>query len=242
MFKKFINKNKIIGSWITIPNETTTEILAKSNYDFHSIDLEHSSIDIHNCEKLVRILSLNNKPVFVRLTNNSESQIKKILDYGVDGIILPNITSSKQLKKILNYIYYPPLGERGVGLSRSSFYGKSFSKYFNNFNSHISIIIIIENKNAFQNIEEILSNKLIDAVMIGPYDLSASMGKAGKFNDMRFKKAVSEIKKFTKKYNKKIGFHLVDPDIKKLNSLKKEFDFIFYSLDTKLFLKSVDEL
>ena len=91
-------------------------------------------------------------------------------------------------------------------------------------------------------ISEILSNKLIDAVMIGPYDLSASMGIAGRFNDIRFKKAVSEIKKFTKKYNKKIGFHLVDPEVKKLTSLKKEFDFIFYSLDTKLFLKSVDEL
>jgi len=242
MFKKYILNNKIIGSWITIPSEIIVEIIVNSNYDFHVIDLEHSNINIYQFENLIRIIQTNNKPAFVRVTNNDEFQIKRVLDSGADGLILPNITDRIKLDKILNFIYYPPKGNRGVGLSRASMYGDNFQTYYKNFNKKISIIIIIENISAVENLDEILNNNNIDAVMIGPYDLSASMGIPGDFNNSKFKSLLKYIRHKTNKYNKKIGFHLVEPKISKLRKLKKEFDFIFYSIDTQLIKKSINEL
>ena len=117
MFPKFILKKNITGSWITIGNEIVTEILLNSNFDFHVIDMEHSSITIKECENLIRLINSYNKPSFVRLTNNQESQIKKVLDAGANGLILPNIRSERQIRDILKFIFYPPKGNRGVGLA-----------------------------------------------------------------------------------------------------------------------------
>ena len=115
----FNNKKFQIGSWITIPNEIIVEIFTNFNFDFNVIDLEHSSIDSNQTENLIRLIKLNNKKVFVRPTNNDEFQIKRILDSGADGLILPNIKNLKQLNNICDFIFYPPKGHRGVGLSRS---------------------------------------------------------------------------------------------------------------------------
>lgn len=236
-----INKFQI-GSWITIPNEIIAEIFTKFKFDFHVIDLEHSIISSEQAENLIRIIKLSQSKVIVRSTNNDEFQIKRILDSGADGLILPNIKNLNQLNKICNFIFYPPKGERGVGLSRSSLYGLNFKNYYNKINNIIDLIVIVENKEAVDNIDEILSSKFFRSIMIGPYDLSASLGIPGEFNNKLFKNTVNYIIQKAKKYKKQIGFHLVEPDNKEFLKIKKKFDFCIYSLDTKLIINSLKSL
>ena len=236
-----INKFQI-GSWITIPNEIIVEIFTQFKFDFHVIDLEHSIISSEQAENLIRIIKLSQSKVIVRSTNNDEYQIKRILDSGADGLILPNIKNLNQLNKICNFIFYPPKGDRGVGLSRSSLYGLNFKNYFKKINNEIDLIIIIENKEAVENIDEILSSKFFHSIMIGPYDLSASLGIPGEFNNKLFKNTVDYIIQKAKKYKKQIGFHLVEPDNKEFLKIKKKFDFCIYSLDTKLIINSLKTL
>lgn len=236
------NKKFQIGSWITIPNEIIAEIFTNFNFDFNVIDLEHSSIDSNQAENLIRIIKLKNKKILVRPTNNDEFQIKRILDSGADGLILPNIKNLNQLKNICDFIFYPPKGYRGVGLSRSSIYGLEFNNYFNTINKKLEIIVIIENVDALENIDEILSSKLFNSIMIGPYDLSASLGIPGKFKSKLFTSKIKFIRDKAKKYKKNIGFHMVEPDRKQLLNLKKYFNFCIYSLDTKLLINSLNFL
>ncbi len=239
---KIFKKKISIGSWTTTPDNIIFENLLMAPFDFHVIDLEHSSINENQCENLIRLSNFKNKRCFVRLTSNNGDQIKKSLDAGVDGLILPNIKNNNQLLDIFKDIYFPPVGSRGVGLTRASDFGSNFFKYFKNINKDLTLIVIIENKDALTNIESIIKNKKIDAFMIGPYDLSASLGIPGKFNNKLFKESLNKVINLCKKYKKKIGYHLVDPDPIKLKKLSKDFNFIIYSTDVILMKNNIQKI
>ena len=126
-----IKQSKLtIGSWLTIPNNSVTEIFATNNFDWLVIDLEHSSISLSEAAEMIRIIDLAGNTPLVRLTSNNEDQIKRILDAGAHGIIVPMVNSKDDVSKILKSVYYYPLGNRGVGLSRAQGYGENFKKYY----------------------------------------------------------------------------------------------------------------
>ena len=229
-------KNNIsLGSWITTANPVFTEIMAKSGFEWLSIDLEHSSISINDVENLIRIIDLNNIMPFVRLTSNNPDQIKRVLDFGAHGIIVPNVITKLDVENIINASFYPPMGNRGAGLARAQNYGNTFKEYIKKANKSLKIFVQIENINAIKNLDLIFSHKEITGYFIGPYDLSFSMNIPGKFNDKEYLKVISQINKIGKKYNLKRGIHVVEPELNNLkNHIKKGFDFIAYSLDTKI--------
>ncbi|MDC1054635.1 aldolase/citrate lyase family protein [Alphaproteobacteria bacterium] len=240
--KYVLNKKKLIGSWSTSPDNIIFEILLSFNFDFHVIDLEHSSITEYQCENLIRLANFKKKNCLVRLTSNTEDQIKKVLDAGANGLILPNIKNNIDLNEVLQRIFYPPLGKRGVGLTRASNFGDNFKKYFNGINKKLNIFVIIENKEALSSFENIIQNKNIQGVMVGPYDLSASLGIAGQFENIIFKNAVKKIQLLSKKYKKQIGFHMVDPNVTKLRKLLNQFDFIIYSTDVLILKNNIEKI
>ena len=112
----------------------------------------------------------------MRLPNHNTENLGRIFDSGCSGIIIPNITNVNQLKKILKFFFWPPKGSRGVGFSRANLYGKHFNEYRSN---RPLIIAMIENIAAIPNLGEILKLNELDGVLIGPYDLSASIGLPG---------------------------------------------------------------
>jgi len=240
--KNIFKKKKLIGSWSTSPDNIFFETLICSKFDFHVIDLEHSSITEYQCENLIRLANFKKKQCLVRLTSNTEDQIKKVLDAGANGLILPNIKNNEDLNQVLEKVFYPPLGKRGVGLTRASNFGDNFNKYYTNINNELNIIVIIENKEALLSFEKIIQNKNIKGVMIGPYDLSASLGIAGQFENKIFLNSLKKIQKMSKKYKKKIGFHMVDPNISKLRKLLIKFDFIIYSTDVLILKNNIEKI
>ena len=111
--------NKLsIGSWLSLPSESIAEIFAKAGFEWVVIDLEHSAINIHQAENLIRVIDLAGSKPFVRLSDHNPSQIKRVLDAGAKGIIAPMVETGDQIKAVIEACYYPPNGKRGMGLAR----------------------------------------------------------------------------------------------------------------------------
>src|SRR3990167_863010 len=122
--------NKIsIGSWITLAHPAIAEIMAKAGFEWLVIDLEHSVITIREAEELIRVIALCGVKPYVRLTANDPNQIKRVMDAGAQGIIVPMVKSADDVKKAADAMFYPPKGTRGVGLARAQNYGAGFDKY-----------------------------------------------------------------------------------------------------------------
>ena len=128
--EKLKNRQLTIGTWITINSTSIAEILANAGYDWLVIDLEHSTISIDQTAELIRTIELSGVSSLVRLTNNDENQIKRIMDAGARGIVVPMIMNAEEAKDAIASTRYPPLGKRGVGLARAQGYGATFNDYF----------------------------------------------------------------------------------------------------------------
>ena len=127
--QKLINNKLSIGSWLTIPSQAVVEILGSAGFEWLTIDLEHSSINIESCFNLIGHIQGNGMQAMVRVSKNEEVVIKRVLDAGADGIIIPMICNETDARNAINYVKYPPLGRRGVGLNRAQKYGTGFDSY-----------------------------------------------------------------------------------------------------------------
>jgi len=231
-------KNKIkpsIGSWLTLAHPAIAEIMANAGFEWLVIDLEHSVITIREAEELIRIIGLSGVKPYVRLTTNDPNQIKRVMDAGAQGIIVPMIKSREDLEKAAQAMFYPPKGTRGVGLARAQGYGTQFESYVEK-HATFDLIAQVEHIETVNKLEEILSFPDLQGFIVGPYDLSGSMGIPGNFTHTDFQSALDKIKLISTKYNHvKRGIHLVEPNVDQLKKLiNDEYDFIAYSLDTRI--------
>jgi len=235
--KKLKQNETTIGAWMQIPSPEIAEILAFNNYDWITIDLEHGSIENSDLPNITRAIELGNCLPIARVAIANEQNCRRALDLGAKGLILPMINSPSQLKDILHYCSWPPKGKRGVGYSRANLYGKSFYEY-NYISQNPFIVAQIEHVEAVNNLEAISKCKGLDAILIGPYDLSASINKTGKFNDKEYINLINKIFKICKKNKIPFGYHVVDPDLNKLKKIiKKGCNFIAYSTDAMILNK-----
>jgi 2-keto-3-deoxy-L-rhamnonate aldolase RhmA len=240
--RKLLKKELCIGSWCTLYNPAIVEILANSGYEFIVIDLEHTAISIHQAVESVRVLDLMNVSPLVRVTSLDVGQIKRVIDSGAHGIIVPSVESSEDVRKVVEAIQYPPIGTRGAGLGRAQKYGEGFDSYYQSSNENIIFIPQIETKKGVDNIEEILLCDQVDGILVGPYDLSSSLGIAGIFDHPMYNKALEIIVNAVSLANKSIGIHVVDPDpdlAKKY--IKDGFNFIVYGTDIRFLSMSAKE-
>ena len=228
---KLTNNEPSIGSWMQIPNSSIAEIMGNQNYDWVAVDLEHGSFSVESLPDIFRALELTNTIPLARLADCTKENCKTALDAGAAGVIAPMIKNKEELKDVIKYSCWPPSGKRGVGFSRANLFGKNFDKYIKEANSPL-IIAMIENAESIKNLKEILNVKGLDGILIGPYDLSASLGITGDFKNKKFKDHIDLIIKECKKNSIPFGFHQVSPSKKELkNLIKKGCTFIPFSID-----------
>lgn len=228
-------KSVQVGSWITLAHPAIAEIMAKAGFDWLAVDLEHSVITISEAEQLIRVIELCGVKPFVRLTANDPSLIKRVMDAGAYGIIVPMVNSVEDAKAAIDAVQYPPIGTRGVGLARAQGYGASFHEYKAWLPKHAQVIVQIEHINALEHLDAIFSLSGISGYIIGPYDLSGSMGKPGQFDDAQFLDALKLIRHTANKHELMGGIHVIEPNPKELKqSIAKGYQFIAYSLDIRM--------
>jgi 2-dehydro-3-deoxyglucarate aldolase len=234
------NVNFTLGSWITIGHPSIAEVMADAGFDWLCIDLEHSVTDYFEAQQLIMAIQSKGIKAFVRVGENNNRIIKRILDAGADGIIVPSVNSAADALKAVNAVRYPPLGNRGVGLARAQSYGFGFENYRDVIAKQIMIIAQIEHINAINELDAIIQTEGIDGTFIGPYDLSGSMGKPGEYEDDDVKAALIKYEKISAKYDKLIGFHVVPPDYKLvLEKREKGYNFIAFSFDAFFLGKTI---
>ena len=225
-----------LGSWITLNNPAIAEILADAGFDWLCVDLEHSVIDYFEAKQLIMAIQSKGVKAFVRVGENNTRIIKRILDAGADGIIIPSVNSLQEAKAAVEAFKYPPKGKRGVGLSRAQGYGFSFENYRDHVAKELTLILQIEHINAIDELEDIVRLEGVDGTFIGPYDLSGSIGKPGEWNDPRVKEALEKYERIAIASKKYVGYHVIEPDYQLVQEkMKKGYNFIAFSLDT-LFL------
>jgi len=232
-------KNVLIGSWITLNHFSIAEVMADAGFDWLCIDMEHSVIDYYEAEILIAAIKSKGLTPFVRVGENNTRIIKRVLDAGAEGIIVPSVNTKADAHKAVQSAKYSPYGKRGVGLARAQDYGFGFEKYRDEVSKKIKVIAQIEHIDAINNLQEIISTEGIDGTFIGPYDLSGSMGKPGKYKDHDVKEAIATYEKIAKQHDKLIGFHVISPDNELVKEkIKSGYNFIAFSLDT-LFLGTI---
>lgn len=231
--KKIISNNEpSFGSWITLGHTSIPEIMARAGFEWLVIDLEHSAINIQKTQELIQIIELKGITPLVRLTANDPALIKRVMDAGAYGVIVPMVKTKEDALRAVKAVKYPPLGTRSVGLARAQGYGKTFDEYKSWINKDSIIIVQIEHIDAINNLEEIFSIDEIDGYIIGPYDLSASLGIPGDLNHDKLLDAERKVLEASKKYGKIAGIHVVEPDADlTLEKIKAGYKFIALSID-----------
>ncbi len=202
--KRLIRGDVLVGTLITIPSAEVAEIMAGVGFDWLFIDTEHSPFNAYEAQTILQAAG-HSCPCVIRVPANDEVWIKKALDIGADGIIAPQVNSAADAEAVVRMCKYPPGGTRGVGIGRAHKYGLGFNEYMERADSEIAVILQAETTEALKNISEIVKVPGIDAIFIGPYDLSASLGKMGQLTDPEVKEAIETIAEACKNAGVRLG-------------------------------------
>ena len=230
--QKIQNNELTLGSWVTIGHSSIIEILVSAGFDWLTIDLEHSTIDLEKTQDLIAFVQSFGKSALVRVSKNEEVIIKRVMDAGANGVIVPTVKNRAEAEQAVNFVKYPPTGTRGVGLARAQQYGTGFEEYQSWLKEHSIVIPQIEHIESVQNLEEIIDVKGVDGIIIGPYDLSASMGYPGEYEREDVKRALAEVRSICRSRGVCMGFHVIQPDHRLIQEkIDEGYRFIAFSID-----------
>lgn len=221
-----------VGSWVTLAHPAIAEIMAKAGFDWLVVDLEHSVVSIGEAEGLIRVIELCGIPPLVRLSGNDPVQIKRVMDAGAHGVLVPMVNSREEAEAAVRSVKYPPRGARGVGLARAQGYGTRFEEYAARLERESLVIVQIEHIRAVERLSEILAVEGVDGFLVGPYDLSGSLGVPGQLEHPSVIGALKEVRCIADRCKAVSGYHVVstepEPVVEKLH---EGYRFLGYGAD-----------
>jgi 2-keto-3-deoxy-L-rhamnonate aldolase RhmA len=171
--EKLKRGDEVIGTFVTLPHPDVTEVLSRMGFDWLLIDSEHAATGLETMTTMLQAMNGSNCTPIVRPQWNDMVMIKRILDIGAHGVLVPWVNNREQAEYAVSACKYPPAGLRGYGPRRAKLFDPD---YMQTANKEIMIIVQIETREAVRNVYEILAVEGIDACYIGPYDLSLSYG------------------------------------------------------------------
>jgi 2-dehydro-3-deoxyglucarate aldolase len=215
-----------------IPDSNIAEIMGRAGYQWVAIDMEHGPVSVSQLPDIFRALELGGTLPLARVASPLPINCRQALDQGAAGVVIPMISSASQLESIISECHWPPRGRRGVGFQRANVFGKFFDKYLEESQEAL-VVAQIEHVDAVNNLESIVAVNGLDAIMVGPYDLSASLGITGEFENKKYLETLSRILAVCAKHKMPCGMHVVQPDTKMLEQrIREGYTFIAYGVDT----------
>jgi 2-keto-3-deoxy-L-rhamnonate aldolase RhmA len=184
----------VLGTILSLNSPDVAEILSGTGFDWIFIDAEHSTLDPHDLKALLQAAGAST-PCVVRLPALDEIAVKKTLDAGAAGLIVPQVGTVEQVEQLVRWGRYYPEGSRGLGFGRAQGYGLKVGEYLETANDEILLAVQAESAEAVKNIEAIVRVQGLDAVLIGPYDLSASLGLPGQIDHPDVQDAIQHVAK-----------------------------------------------
>ena len=195
--KKLLKEGKkTSGAWLQIASPFTAEIMSRAGFDWLLIDMEHGPGDILSLVSQLQAISGTDTSVLVRTPWNDFVTIKRILDTGVHGLLIPYVNTKEEAEAAVRACRYPPDGIRGVaGSPRAQGFGQNVQDYLKNANDEILLITAVETPEAVANLDQILTVEGVDGIFIGPMDLATNMGYLGQPDQPEVQEVIAEIEK-----------------------------------------------
>lgn len=211
-FKTRLTRGDVfIGAFICLPSPESAELFAEIGYDWLVIDSEHGPFDALTAQRMLQAVG-RRCPCIVRVPSNEDVWIKKALDIGAAGVLVPLVDSPETAVRVAHACRYAPEGTRGMGLARAQRYGVGFQEYVAGANRGIAVIVQAEHIKAVDRIEAIAAVPGIDAIFVGPYDLSASMGKPGQVRDPEVQAAIRRVRDAALRAGRRLGIYCSDAE------------------------------
>jgi 2-dehydro-3-deoxyglucarate aldolase/4-hydroxy-2-oxoheptanedioate aldolase len=220
----------LVGTLVTLPSPEIAEIMALVGFDYVWIEAEHAPTDFVQVQMMIQAVG-SRCPCLVRIVENRESWIKKALDTGCGGVVVPLVMSAADAKRAVGCSLYPPAGRRSLGLARAHGYGMSFHDYVKRANDEVVVVIQVEHREAVENIESIVAVPGIDVIFIGPYDLSASFGMPGEITHPQVQQAIEAVKRRCRQAGIPLGIFTSDNRAAK-RYIEEGFRLIALGLDS----------
>lgn len=218
------------GATITMSSPVVAELMSRVGFDWLWFETEHTAMSEESVLSMLQATNGSNVSTIVRVPWNDKTMIKRVLDTGPDGIIVPLVRTKHDVEDAVRAMKYPPVGERGAGLSRAQCYGLHMAEYISSANEEVMTILMIEHIDAVENIDEILSVPGLDSVMVGALDLSGSMGILGQMDDPKLEEVIQKVLAASKRANIPCGIIAFDPDQAKMR-VEQGFTNIVIGMD-----------
>lgn len=201
-----IKSNQLtFGAWVYLKDPAVTEMIAEVGYDWVIIDMEHGNLNSDLAQNLMLPLKGSKCVPIVRIFNHDPNLIKKVLDTGAMGIMVPKVESKEEAEGIVRAAKYPPEGIRGMGYGRAELWGLRTIPYYRQANETILVVFTVESKKALENIEEIVKVHGVDVIFPGTYDLAGSFGFPGQLNHPLVLEGKSKMLAVSKRHNVNFG-------------------------------------
>ena len=224
-----VKKKQLIGTLVSVSSPSLAEALSFSGLDWLFFDLEHSVMSLADVQAMIQAMNPDCLSM-VRIEDPQTVYAKRALDTGCDALIVPQVNSADIARAIVKAGKFPPAGERSVGLGRALGYGTTLAQGVKVENSRTSLIMQIEHTNAVEHVDEILKLEEVEAVFVGPYDLSGSFGIPGEIGNSRVQDAISSTLKSARSASKPAGIFVGSAEAAR-KELARGFQIVAVSSD-----------
>jgi 2-dehydro-3-deoxyglucarate aldolase len=209
--RRLRTRARTFGAWSSLGHPEIASIFASAKGHFIGVDLEHSTTSLSTAHAMIRACHEHRRACLVRVSPGSVEQMRRLLDAGADGLILPQVSQWDDVDCAAKIMRYPPEGQRSFGVAAAHQYGRVFEAYVQSANESLTLIVQVETMAAVERIDSIVSHPAVDGVMIGPYDLSGSLGIPGELTHPRVVEASKRVIEACTASSRSCGVHLVHP-------------------------------
>ena len=231
--KALLDREVTLGGWIQTGHPVCAEIQARLGFDWVCVDLEHGTTDIESVANVFRAIEVFGCVPVARLPMNDPIWIRRTLDAGARGLIVPMVNSADEADAAIREAKHPPRGVRGFGYSRANMYGIDFASYVESANEEVAMVMQIEHTHAIDNLDAILAVDGVDGVLIGPIDLSSSMGITGQLDHPEMTLALDQFLCVCEERGAAAGMHIPRPTAESVQmALDRGYTMLALGIDT----------
>jgi 2-dehydro-3-deoxyglucarate aldolase/4-hydroxy-2-oxoheptanedioate aldolase len=239
--EKLATDSPVYGLWVTLESPTISEMAAALGLDWIVIDAEHGHLDWKEILEHIRATVRSDTVALVRIAELNSGLIKRALDIGADGVVVPWIESPEQLRQAISFASYPPDGVRGIGAERATGWGQCLAQHTEEANEQLLVIPILETVTAGKNVEALCRVGSTSLFFFGPADYSSTAGFPGQWEGPGVAATLQTLKDTIRGYGKHCGVVATSPE-DLLDRRQQGFRMLGIGLDTGLFLRSLHGL
>jgi 2-keto-3-deoxy-L-rhamnonate aldolase RhmA len=232
---KFRARERLFGGWVSFAHPSITETFARAGFDFMAIDMEHSTISIEQAQRIIAASQAEGVPCLPRPVSHSNDYIKPLLESGADGMLIQMVNTPQEVEALIRLVKFPPVGNRSYGVNRAHGYGWDFDEYIQTWNANSPLLIQVESIQAVENIDDLLQFDEVDGVMVGPYDISGSLGVPGQTSHPKVLEASRRVIEACARHGKSCGTQVSEANESGVTALF-EMGYTYAILGSDLFV------